>query len=64
MELVRWPLHVVFHDAIGAPNGVALMPIQLIESLINFFLFLILVIYSRKLRKPGRVIGLYLIFIL
>lgn len=56
------PLHVVFHDAIGAPNGIALLPIQLIESLINFILFLILIIYARKLRKPGRVIGLYLIF--
>lgn len=56
------PLHIVFHNAVGAPNGVALLPIQLIGSLINFILFIILIIYGRKLRKPGRVIGLYLIF--
>lgn len=55
------PLHVVFSQSLGAPNGIPLFPIQLVESLINFILFFILIYYNRKPRIVGRVIGIYLI---
>ena len=52
---------VVFRNSLGAPNGVPLLPIQLIESGLNIILCAALVLYARKKRTKGRVIGLYLV---
>lgn len=58
-EWVR-SLAVTYKDAIGAPNGVPLYPVQLFEA---FFLILILFpalwLFVRKERKQGQVVGLY-----
>ncbi|WP_097015168.1 prolipoprotein diacylglyceryl transferase [Anaerocolumna aminovalerica] len=54
--------HVIFERSQAAPNGVALLPVQLISSGINFLGCITLFIYARKKRKSGRVIGIYLIF--
>ncbi|WP_313131059.1 prolipoprotein diacylglyceryl transferase [Anaerocolumna sp.] len=54
--------HVIFRYSQAAPNGVALLPIQLISSGINFLGCIVLFIYGRNKRKSGRVIGVYLIF--
>lgn len=55
-------LHVIFHKSAVAPNGVPLFPVQLIESLINFVAFFILMIYGKKKRRNGVVLGSYLIY--
>ena len=44
-----------------APHGVALFPVQLLEATLNFILFLFLYHYAKKPRKPGAVLGLYLV---
>ncbi len=56
-------LAVVYTNAIGAPNdGVARYPVQLFEAcFLILILFPVLVYFSRKDRKPGRVVGLYFI---
>ena len=55
------PLGVTFHDSPVAPNGISLFPVQLLESGLNAILCVALLLYARKHRPPGRVIGLYLI---
>ena len=54
------PLGVVFTDSPVAPNNVPLFPVQLLESCLNLALCAVLLLYAKKPRKPGRVIGLYL----
>jgi len=51
---------IAFTSSIGAPNGIPLFPVQLLEAGINFLLGIVLVLYSRKERKPFSVLGLYL----
>ena len=58
---IEGPFGVVFTNSLGAPNGVSLLPIQLIESGLNIILCAALMLYARKKRTPGRVIGLYLV---
>jgi len=53
--------HVIFECSQVAPNGVPLLPIQLISSGVNFLGCIFLFLYARNKRKPGRVIGIYLI---
>ncbi len=53
---------VVFKDSPFAPNGVKLIPSQLISSLMLFVLVFILVRYADKTwRRPFKVAGLYMI---
>ncbi len=52
---------IVFHNSLYAPNGVRLLPTQLMMSAGNFLIALILLLYARKDRKKGRTVGLYLI---
>jgi len=54
------PWGVYFNSAM-APHGVALFPVQLLEAALNIILFCFLYNYAKKPRKPGRVIGLYLL---
>lgn len=54
--------HVIFEQSQVAPNGVALLPVQLVSSGVNFLGCIALFIFARKKRKPGKVIGVYLIF--
>lgn len=55
-------LHIIFHNSVVAPNEVPLFPVQLIESFLNFIVFFILIIYAKKPRRPGKVLGVYFIF--
>lgn len=55
-------LHVIFHKSVVAPNETPLFPVQLVESLINFIVFFILVIYAKKPRRTGIVLGSYLMY--
>lgn len=53
---------VVFTHSNFAPNGVALIPTQLISSALDFLLFAFLVlIYRRKKYIPGQCMAMYLI---
>lgn len=57
---VPWHGGVVFHESAGAPNGVALFPVQLVEAVCNLALFLLLAVLSRRLVEKWRVLPLYL----
>jgi phosphatidylglycerol:prolipoprotein diacylglycerol transferase len=53
-------LHIIFDHSPVAPNNTPLFPVQLTESFINLIAGIILLIYARKFRRPGQVLGLYL----
>lgn len=55
-------LAVTFTDSAFAPNGIALVPTQLISSGLDFLLFAVLVFLSSRLKAPGQIGGFYLIF--
>lgn len=52
---------VIFPPASFAPSGIKLVPIQLISSGLDFILFFILILFSKKKRAGGQVGALYLI---
>lgn len=52
---------VVFHNSQMAPNGVKLIPTQIISSAGDFLIYLILIIYAKRSKKSGRVGAMYLI---
>lgn len=54
--------NVIFHNSIAAPNEVALLPVQLVESGINFIAAFLLFAYAKPSRKSGKVIGAYIIY--
>ena len=53
---------VVFHESDFAPNGIRLLPAQLISSGLNFIHFIVLILIARRSNKEGQVAGFYLIF--
>lgn len=55
------PWGPVFTQSLAAPNGVPLLPIQLIESGLNFGLFLLLAALSRRLQRKWLVFPLYIL---
>lgn len=59
-ETDSW-FHVVFHESHIAPNGVPLIPTQLISSAANFVHFAFLVWMAKKTKGDGQLGGLYLI---
>ena len=52
---------IVFHDSAYAPNGVSLLPTQLISSGLNFLHFVLLVWLTKKKKGDGQIAGLYLV---
>lgn len=61
-ETDSW-FHVIYHSSEFAPNGVALIPTQLIMAVLNFSHFFILVLLAKKVVKhSGQVAGFYLVF--
>lgn len=54
------PFGIVFHNSDIAPNGVKLIPTQLISSAGNFIFAIFLMIYARKKRQDGKVAAMYL----
>ncbi len=54
---------VIYNSSDFAPNGVALIPTQLIMAVLNFVHFFILVFLAKKVVKhDGQVAGFYLVF--
>ena len=61
-ETDSW-FHVVYHSSDFAPNGVALIPTQMVMVILNFAHFFILVFLIKKLVKhDGQIAGFYLVF--
>lgn len=61
-ETDSW-FHVIYQTSDFAPNGVALIPTQLIMALLNFAHFFILAFLAKKvLKADGQVAGCYLVF--
>lgn len=56
------PFHIIFERSLAAPNGVPLFPIQLVESICNLMAGIVLLIYARNIRKPGRITGVYIVY--
>lgn len=52
---------ITFQNSDFAPNGIKLVPTQLISSFCDFALAIVLILYAKKEKKPGRVTALYLI---
>jgi len=55
------PLGIVFRESLYAPNGVRLLPTQLISSGLDFLHFAALVWFAKRKKADGQVGGLYLI---
>ncbi|HHU49004.1 MAG: prolipoprotein diacylglyceryl transferase [Caldicoprobacterales bacterium] len=52
---------ITFKNSPVAPNGVPLFPVQLLESITNLMIFIILIFYRRRARSYKNLIVLYLI---
>lgn len=61
-ETDSW-FHVIYQSSDFAPNGVALIPTQMIMALLNFAHFFILAFLAKKVvKQDGQVAGFYLVF--
>lgn len=58
----KGPLSIVFHTSQFAPNEISLFPAQIISSVFDFLLFIVLSVIAGKNRTQGRVTAFYLIF--
>lgn len=56
------PFGIIFHESAFAPNGILLVPTQLISSGLDFLNFFALILFARLEKTDGQVTGLYLIF--
>ncbi len=54
--------HVIFESSQFAPNGVELIPTQLIMAGLNFIHFFLLIMIAKKVKAAGQVGGFYLVF--
>ncbi len=54
-------LGIVFYESKYAPNGIRLLPTQLISSGLDFLLFFALIWYAKRKKGDGQIGGLYLI---
>jgi len=52
-------LGIAFTNAIAAPNGIPLLPVQLYEAALNFMIFIVLWLFSRKKRQATSLLGVY-----
>lgn len=52
---------ITFHNSLFAPNDVKLIPTQLISSGGDFLICAVLLLFSRKERRLGKITGLYVI---
>ncbi len=60
-ETDSW-FHVVFHNSRIAPNGVPLIPTQLISAGADMLHFFILIWIAKRFKGDGQVAGFYMIF--
>ena len=54
-------LGIAFTRSLVAPNNIKLLPVQLYETIANLLIFVALWLYTRKPRKPCRVLCVYLL---
>ena len=54
------PIGITYHTSLIAPNGVKLIPTQIISSAGDFFFAFLLIMYARKKRKDGKVAAMYM----
>lgn len=52
---------IVFHDSVYAPNGVKLVPTQLLSAAFDIGLFAALLLVDKKKKAHGQVAGVYLV---
>ena len=52
---------IAFTESLAAPNGIPLLPVQLMEAGANLVIFAVLLILQRKLEKKWLVLPLYLL---
>lgn len=52
---------VVFENSLIAPNGINLVPTQLLSSVGDFFIAAVLLLYDRNTHKPGKIGAMYLV---
>ncbi len=50
---------ITFHNSLLAPNGVPLFPMQIVESICNFIIFLILLVTYKRFLGTYKTVGLY-----
>lgn len=55
------PFHIIFEHSTVAPNGIALFPIQIVESILNIMVGILLILYTKRERKEGQAIGIYIL---
>lgn len=55
------PIGIVFKNSPFAPNGVRLQPTELYSSAFDFFLTVVLLLYTKRNKKNGRVFAMYMI---
>lgn len=55
------PLGIIFHESHFAPNGISLVPTQIISSGLNFANFFFLIWFAKRKKGDGQVAGMYLI---
>jgi phosphatidylglycerol:prolipoprotein diacylglycerol transferase len=56
------PGHIIFPHSGIAPGGIALFPTQLLESGMNFLAGVLLLLYAKPGRRPGKVSGIYIVY--
>lgn len=56
------PIGIVFHESDFAPNGIRLLPTQLIASGLDFLNFFVLIFLAGRKKADGQIAGFYLIF--
>ena len=52
---------ITFHDSLFAPNDVPLFPMQIVEAICNFIIFIVLLLTYKKFLGTYRTVGLYLV---
>lgn len=52
---------ITFEHSLLAPNGVPLFPMQIVESICNFIIFIVLLVTYKKFLGTYKTVGLYLI---
>ena len=52
---------ITFHDSLLAPNDVPLFPMQIVEAICNFIIFIVLLVTYKKFLGTYKTVGLYLV---
>ena len=52
---------ITFHNSLLAPNDIPLFPMQIVEAICNFIIFIILLVTYKKFLGTYKTVGLYLV---